>query len=718
MATLVLTAVGTALGGPLGGAIGSLIGQSFDQQLFGSANRGPRLGDLSVQTSTYGTQIPRIYGTMRVAGSVIWATELQESATQTGAKGQPATTVYSYSVSFAVALSSRTAGSVRRIWADGKLLRGAAGDFKVSTEFRFHPGSESQAIDPLIGSTEGIAETPAYRGLAVAVFEDLELAEYGNRIPFLTFEVEADAAAPELGDTLADASGGIVQSGSAVLIDGYAAHGSSIKSAVEPLVDHFGLELFDDGTVLRPATVAPALVIEDADVGNSADGERAGRMERTQAAARSLPATLTLAYYDPARDFQTGQMRASIGEAGGAHEDGQLAVAMSADFARALVEGALARRWARRDQLTLRLPPRCIAIEPGSSVELPSTPLLWTVEKCVIEAMVAVVQLRPNWSSVGSIAADSGRSLPSPDLLQGDIALAVFDLPDLGAEDHSQLAVHVAAASSEAGWRAVPTEVTAGGTTSGGSTAPRESTLGSALTLLGPGQPHLLDLINTCEVELVDESHWLESCDDQSLVMGFNLAAIGGELLQFGSAVPIGPKRFRLSRLLRGRRGTEWAMGHAIGDAFVLLQPGTLQRIALMSSLRGTAVEVRAARPGDAAPPVSGIAGGEALRPPSPGHLEASQLPAGGIEASWTRRSRDGWAWLDEIDAPLGEARELYRVTLDGPAGSVEAESAVPQILLDAGQVATAGTGEAILSVQQLGDLAASRPESLTINLD
>ena len=107
MATLILTAVGTALGGPLGGAIGSLIGQSFDQQLFGSARRGPRLGDLNVQTSTYGTQIPRIYGTMRVAGSVIWATDLNESTTQTGAKGQPETTVYSYSVSLAVALSAR-----------------------------------------------------------------------------------------------------------------------------------------------------------------------------------------------------------------------------------------------------------------------------------------------------------------------------------------------------------------------------------------------------------------------------------------------------------------------------------------------------------------------------------------------------------------------------------------------------------------------------------
>ena len=68
MATLVLSSVGTALGGPVGAAIGSLIGHSIDQQLFGGGpKQGPRLGDLSVQTSSYGTAIPRIYGRMRVA---------------------------------------------------------------------------------------------------------------------------------------------------------------------------------------------------------------------------------------------------------------------------------------------------------------------------------------------------------------------------------------------------------------------------------------------------------------------------------------------------------------------------------------------------------------------------------------------------------------------------------------------------------------------------
>lgn len=718
MATLVLTAVGTALGGPLGGAIGSLIGQSFDQQLFGSANRGPRLGDLTVQTSTYGTQIPRIYGTMRVAGSVIWATELTESETQTGAKGQPATTVYSYSVSFAVALSSRPTGEIKRIWADGKLLRGAAGDFKVTTGFRFNDGRESQDVDPLIASIEGIGEAPAYRGLAVAVFENLELAEYGNRIPFLTFEFEADAVPPALGSILSDASDAQIDSGSAAQIDGYAAYGASIKAAVEPLVRYFGLELFDDGSRLRPATPGAPILLSDDDLGNSAGHERAERIERAQVPARALPATLTLAYYEASRDYQTAQVRATIGETSGTHEDSQLAAVVSADFARALVESELARRWAQRDILSLRLPPRCIGIEPGSTVELASTPSRWTVAQCVIEALVAVVKLRPAWSQATAIVADPGRPAPSPDTVQSPTSIALFDLPDLGVGE-SGLGLHVAAASPSAGWKTVPIETLAGGMITAGQTAARESVLGTALDALPAGQPHLLDLNSAIEVELVDTMHWLESCDDAALAMGSNLAVLGGELIQFGVAEPTGPGRFRLSRLLRGRRGSEWAMAtHAAGEAFAVLQPETLQRLLLAPSLRGSAVEVRSVHPVDAAvPAVSAIAGGEALRPPSPVHLQALLNASGGIDTSWVRRSRDGWAWLDEIDAPLGEAAESYAVALDGPLGRVEAVTSNPSFTFDAAQVAAAGAGSATLSVQQIGDQAASRAATLALSL-
>lgn len=198
MATLALTVVGGAIGGPIGAMIGAVIGQQADAVLFAPPRRdGPRLTDLAVQTSSYGTPIPQLFGSIRVAGTVIWATELRERQSNGGGgKGRPSTTSYSYSASFAVLLSGRTIRTVRRIWADGKLLRGAAGDWKVPTVFRLHLGSEDQVADPLIASAEGLAMTPASRGQAYAVFEDLPLAEFGNRIPSLTFEVEADVGPP------------------------------------------------------------------------------------------------------------------------------------------------------------------------------------------------------------------------------------------------------------------------------------------------------------------------------------------------------------------------------------------------------------------------------------------------------------------------------------------------------------------------------------------
>ena len=88
MATLVFTALGASLGGPLGGMLGGLVGREVDAALFGGANRqGPRLSDLKVTTSSYGTPIGRHFGTIRAAGTVIWATDMVEHSQTQGGKG-------------------------------------------------------------------------------------------------------------------------------------------------------------------------------------------------------------------------------------------------------------------------------------------------------------------------------------------------------------------------------------------------------------------------------------------------------------------------------------------------------------------------------------------------------------------------------------------------------------------------------------------------------
>ena len=121
MATVVLQtvgqSVGTFLGGPVGGiigrAVGAVAGNIIDQSLFGSVRKveGPRLNDLRIMSSSEGTAISRLWGRMRVAGQVIWATNFEEfSDTKTegsGSKGGGGTakvTEYTYYANFAVAL--------------------------------------------------------------------------------------------------------------------------------------------------------------------------------------------------------------------------------------------------------------------------------------------------------------------------------------------------------------------------------------------------------------------------------------------------------------------------------------------------------------------------------------------------------------------------------------------------------------------------------------
>lgn len=719
MATLVLSTVGTVLGGPVGGAIGSLLGQGVDQQLFGPGPRqGPRLGDLAVQASSYGTAIPRLFGTMRVAGSIVWSTDLQESSQTVAAKGQPDAVTYSYSVSFAVALSSRPIRNVRRIWADGKLIRTAEGTFTVATDFRVYDGSEDQPIDPLIGSVEGLDSTPAYRGVALAVFDNLQLAEFGNRIPSLTFEVEADPAPVPVGDLLGDVSGGIIASAETFTVGGFAAYGSTVADAIEPVVELLGVQLLDDGRSLVSPNGQPINPSID-EVGCGTVVEGRSKSERSQVAARNIPSAIAVAYYDPARDYQSGLARGSIGD-GSLQERLELPAVINADEAKALAETCLARRWAERDTVTLRLPPTYLNLSPGSLVLQPGDDRRWRVERVMADSLVTVATLHPNFTSIRTVPADPGRLLPSVAAALYPTALALIELPDDGSGDADAPVVALAASSSGGSWRAVPVQIDIGETDRSSRTASSRSLLGTTLSVLGAGQSALVDLRNSVDVQLVNADQWLESRDSRGLVDGANLAILGSELIQFGDALPLGEGRFRLSRLLRGRRGTEWAMElHKAGETFALLDGRILVPVPLGSSQVGAAVRATPLGLADAeSDAVELIASGEAMRPASPVHVRANLTADGSLLCTWVRRSRRGWAWLDGVDVPLDCSAELYRVTLQGSGSSIELETVSPEVEISAAELDQLGAGTINIAVVQVGDFAVSRPATLTISMN
>lgn len=202
MATLLLTVAATALTQgaaawitTIAGAVATVAGSYIDARLFGPGPQkveGPRLDSLKVQASTEGAAIPEIAGRVRLAGQIIWATKFKEVAkTETsgggGGKGGGGSTVetttYTYYANFAVGLCEGQIDRIGRVWADGKQL-----DMKGVT-MRLHRGGFGQSPDSLIEGKEGSANTPAYRGTAYVVFESLEITQFGNRLPQLTFEV-------------------------------------------------------------------------------------------------------------------------------------------------------------------------------------------------------------------------------------------------------------------------------------------------------------------------------------------------------------------------------------------------------------------------------------------------------------------------------------------------------------------------------------------------
>lgn len=717
MATLILTAVGTALGGPIGGALGALAGQYVDQTILFApkARQGPRLGDLSVQTSSYGSAIPKLFGTMRVAGTVIWSTDLIEHrGTSGGGKGRPKTVDYSYSASFAVALSGRPILGVGRIWADGKLLRGAAGDFKSATEFRLYRGGEDQPPDPLIASADGADQATAFRGIAYAMFEDFQLEDYGNRIPSLTFEVEADAGPVAIGAVAAALADGAIAAGSTPAVAGYAASGDSVRGAVAALSDVVPMSLADDGETLVLAADhgTPALL--------SAAGE-SGRRERIRRGAGALPGEVALTYYDVGRDFQAGLQRAI--RAGGCGADRRaLPAALDAATAKALAEDRLGALRAGRDRLKLRRAWRDVAIRPGQCVELGGDAGRWKVERWTLGPMTVALELSRLAAglSPGAPAASAGEGVSEPDVSLGPTILRINDWP-LGDEQGTKSLLFVAAAGAAPGWRRAPLTLSYDGGESWqslGGTAPA-ATLGSVLDTLAPAPSALFDTGAAIEVELVSDAMWLESRSDDALIGGANLAAVGDELIQFGSAEPLGARRFRLARLLRGRRGTEWAAGgHAPGDDFTLIDSASLVTIEVPHGMIGGDARVMASGIGDLDdPPVAstGIAG-ESLRPPSPVHLVARENGTGDLAISWVRRSRQGWAWQSGSDTPLGEESELYRLTLSRTGFVREVPLGAPAYLYTAAARAADGSdGPLLISVVQAGTFAPSRPATLLL---
>lgn len=182
-----------------GAAIGYSIGSSFNATVLDSIE-GPRLESLEVQTADAGSYIKEVHGGDEITGTVIWlkGNEIDETITredvETGGKGgggsKQTTTTYTYSATFAIGLTSTLVSGVSKIFADSVLIFDATSadvSSLVQSEensdlFTLYNDGSNNTTSSLMEADIG-ADIPAFRNVTRIEFDNLQLSDFGNRIP-------------------------------------------------------------------------------------------------------------------------------------------------------------------------------------------------------------------------------------------------------------------------------------------------------------------------------------------------------------------------------------------------------------------------------------------------------------------------------------------------------------------------------------------------------
>lgn len=677
MATLVLSAAGAAFGGPMGSAIGAMAGRQIDAAIFGGgSSEGARLTELAASTSSYGQSINRHHGTVRVPGTIIWATDLQESRESSGGKGKPKVINFGYSSSLAVAISSRPIVGIGRIWADGNLLRGSAGDLKTGGSLRVYNGYSDQPVDPLIAASEG-AECPAFRGFAYVVFEDLQLADFGSRVPALTFEVFADGGIFDLAGMIEPIVPDIESDLAFSELAGFTIAGGPIRQTLS-IIDQFYPINCETGehrlslNAARNRDETPIALPESVSGGEDGDFGKFGGFSR-QRIPNDANRPDGVRYYDTARDYLPGLQHAAGRAESGENQIIEFPGTLAAEGAQRLANGAAQRANWMRERLFWRIAEIDPRLSPGAIVTAPGVAGQWRIagwEWRERGVELELLRLPPVAPSSG--IADSGQPWSPLDDQSWATWLEAFELPWDGRGSSETPALFAAASAGGPGWNGAALYTNRDSELIPvGNTGPSRSTVGMLNAVLAGSQFHLLEQQGTIDVDTVAPDKGFAPATIPALANGANRLLVGSEIVQFASAEQLGETHWRLTGLLRGRAGTEDVAqsGHAIGTRVVLLDDN-LVNLGPSEVISAPNTVVSAIGYGDEEPVSATLTNsGATLRPLSPVHPIACLLIDGSMELHWTRRARGAWDWPDEVGTPLIEQAESYIIGL-GPVSA------------------------------------------------
>jgi hypothetical protein len=456
------------------------------------------------------------------------------------------------------------------------------------------------------------------------------------------------------------------------IVDGYiASQQGSGRDWIRPLRDAWAFDAFEGEVVTFVKRGKPAVVtIPDDDLAAHVYGEDPPVILGTvRGDELALPRAVNVSFMDAAADYQTGTQPARRQVTRAQSEVSlNLPINMTNAKGKSVAEMQLYTAHIERDRHKFYTSRKYAKYTPTDVVSVRGRELRVT-EKNEVHAGViqwdAVASVVQSFNQPGIAATRlSFTSSPPSVVMLPTTTLYMFDLPLVSDSDEPN-GIYAAMAGT-AGWPgAALMKSNDGGSTYAtiGSTS-AVATIGTASTVLANFYGgNVFDESNVVTVVLT--SGELSNATEIAVLGGANEAVLGNEVFNFKNADLVDVDTYELSGLLRGRLGTEWAMGsHVVNERFAVLPllrvPAPLSEI---NQVRQYKPVTFGATIGSAAAQ-SFANSGESLKPYSPVHLGGGTDASGNVTINWTRRTRIGGGWMDFVDAPLSEASERYVVQI------------------------------------------------------
>lgn len=390
---------------------------------------------------------------------------------------------------------------------------------------------------------------------------------------------------------------------------------TAVRSVIEQLSLAYAFDIVNSGgtLVFAPRAATPVKTLARDDLGFSSSETPPAPYAAKRLQGIDLPRSVTVQYSSEALDYniftQTSQI---FTELDGDGQDVQIQVpfTLSDKQAKTVADITLVNSRLQRQNYQFTTSYANIALEPGDVINT-DMGLLRVMR--VVEADEGLIQIDACDAGSELSIQDSDSVVPIPPAstnIPVDIGYSqgLFLDPNALNDQDTSVRVYVAVHGYDRqGWPGATIYASENGGASYDEVAQvvNSATVGIVATPVANADWHVWDDTTTISVQLKTGS--LSSVSDLDVLNGKNWCQIGSEIIGFKNAVLTGTKTYTLSRLLRGRQGTEQSVStHAANELFVLFDSG-VAKIEWSDADRGTTKKYKVVTKGSSLDKVEGL---------------------------------------------------------------------------------------------------------------